>query len=117
MTMQEVADAVGVHGTTVSRTVNGKYMATPKGVVELRRFFVGGVVTDSGESVSRDGVVARLQALVAAEDAAHPLSDAALAERLHSEGFPVARRTVAKYRVAAGIPSTSERRNRGGKAK
>lgn len=117
MTMQEVADAVGVHGTTVSRTVNGKYMATPKGVVELRRFFVGGVVTDSGESVSRDGVVARLQTLVAAEDAAHPLSDAALAERLHSEGFPVARRTVAKYRVAAGIPSTSERRNRGGKAK
>lgn len=117
MTMQEVADAVGVHGTTVSRTVNGKYMATPRGVVELRRFFVGGVVTSSGESVSRDGVVAILQALVAAEDAAHPLSDATLAERLNEKGFPVARRTVAKYRIAAGIPSTAERRNRGGKEK
>ena len=112
MTMQEVADAVGVHGTTVSRTVNGKYMATPRGTIELRRFFVQGVVTDSGEAVSRDGVVARLKELVEGEDAAHPLSDAKLADLLKAKGFVVARRTIAKYRALAGIPGTSDRRDR-----
>ena len=110
LTMQEVADAVGVHGTTVSRTVNGKYMATPKGTVELRRFFVQGIVTDDGEAVARDGVLDRLKALVAAEDRAHPLSDERLSEQLKAAGFPVARRTVAKYRSLAGIPGASARK-------
>ena len=110
MTMQEVADAVGVHATTVSRTVNGKYASTPKGTVELRRFFSQGIVTDSGEAVIKDRVLDRLKALVAAEDKAHPLSDEKLSELLKGEGFPVARRTVAKYRTLAGIPGTSARR-------
>lgn len=108
--MQEVADAVGVHGTTVSRTVNGKYMATPKGTVELRRFFVQGIVTDDGEAVARDGVLDRLKELVAAEDRAHPLSDERLSEQLKAAGFPVARRTVAKYRSLADIPGASARK-------
>lgn len=112
LTMQEVADAVGVHGTTVSRTVNGKYIATPKGTVELRRFFTGGLVTDAGEAVARDGVLARLRELVAAEDPARPLSDAQLSARLQAAGLPVARRTVAKYRGLAGIPGTAARRVR-----
>ena len=110
MTMQEVADAVGVHHTTVSRTVNGKYASTPKGTVELRRFFSQGIVTDSGEAVVKDRVLDRLKALVEAEDKAHPLSDEKLSELLKGEGFPVARRTVAKYRTLAGIPGTSARR-------
>ena len=110
MTMQEIADELGIHETTVSRTVNGKYAATPKGTVELRRFFVQGVRTDSGETVARDGVIDRLKAFVEAEDKAHPLSDEKLSELLKGEGFPVARRTVAKYRTLAGIPGTSERR-------
>ncbi|MBR2941126.1 MAG: RNA polymerase sigma-54 factor, partial [Kiritimatiellae bacterium] len=110
MTMQEIADKLGIHETTVSRTVNGKYAATPKGTVELRRFFVQGVRTDSGETVARDDVIDRLKAFVAAEDKAHPLSDEKLSELLKGEGFPVARRTVAKYRALAGIPGTSERR-------
>lgn len=110
LTMQEVADAVGVHGTTVSRTVNGKYMATPKGTVELRRFFVQGIVTDGGEAVARDGVLDRLKALVEAEDRGHPLSDERLSERLKAAGFPIARRTVAKYRGLAGIPEASARK-------
>ena len=110
MTMQEVADAVGVHHTTVSRTVNGKYASTPKGTVELRRFFSQGIVTDSGEAVIKDRVLDRLKALVEAEDKAHPLSDEKLSELLKGEGFPVARRTVAKYRGLAGIPGTSARR-------
>lgn len=110
LTMQEVADAVGVHATTVSRTVNGKFMATPRGVVELRRFFVQGMTTTTGESVSRDGIIAALREIVDGEDAAHPLSDARLAEQLNARGFPVARRTVAKYRALAHIPGTTERR-------
>lgn len=110
MTMQEVADKVGVHPTTVSRTVNDKYASTPKGTVELRRFFTQGIVTDSGEEIARDRILDRLKALVDAEDKAHPLSDEKLSELLKGEGFPVARRTVAKYRALAGIPGTSERR-------
>ena len=110
MTMQEIADKLGIHGTTVSRTVNGKYASTPKGVVELRRFFSQGIVTDSGEEIARDRILDRLKALVDAEDKAHPLSDEKLSELLKGEGFPVARRTVAKYRALAGIPGTSERR-------
>ena len=110
MTMQEVADKVGVHPTTVSRTVNDKYASTPKGTVELRRFFTQGIVTDSGEEIARDRILDRLKALVDAEDKAHPLSDEKLSELLKGEGFPVARRTVAKHRALAGIPGTSERR-------
>ena len=111
MTMQEVADKVGVHPTTVSRTVNNKYASTPKGTVELRRFFTQGIRTESGEEVSRDGVLDRLKAMVDAEDKAHPLSDERLSAMLKAEGFPVARRTVAKYRGLANIPGTSERRS------
>ena len=110
MTMQEIADKLGIHEATVSRTVNGKYASTPKGTVELRRFFVQGVRTDSGETVARDGVIDRLKAFVEAEDKAHPLSDEKLSALLKGEGFPVARRTVAQYRMLAGIPGTSERR-------
>ena len=110
MTMQEIATAVGVHETTVSRTVNGKYASTPKGVIELRRFFSQGIVTDSGEAVVKDRVLDCLKALVEAEDKAHPLSDEKLSALLKGEGFPVARRTVAKYRGLAGIPGTSARR-------
>lgn len=110
MTMQEVADAVGVHPATVSRTVNNKYAATPKGTVELRRFFTQGITTSSGEEVARDDLVDRLRTLVAAEDKLHPLSDEKLSDMLRSEGFPVARRTVAKYRGLADIPNAAERR-------
>ena len=110
MTMQEVADAVGVHGTTVSRTVNGKYVATPKGTVELRRFFSQGLVTESGEAVTREGVLDCLRALVEEEETARPHSDERLSELLKKAGFPVARRTVAKYRALAGIPGASARR-------
>ena len=110
MTMKEIADRLGIHHTTVSRTVNGKYAATPKGTVELRRFFVQGVKTDSGETVARDGVLDRLRAMVDEEDKAHPLSDERLSEMLKGEGFPVARRTVAKYRTMLGIEGTSDRR-------
>lgn len=112
LTMLEVAEKVGVHPTTVSRTVNDKYASTPRGTVELRRFFTQGFETTGGEVVTKDKVHEALKALVDAEDGAHPHSDETLAEMLKAQGFPVARRTVAKYRGLLGIPGTSERRRR-----
>ena len=111
MTMQEIAEKAGVHHATVSRTVRDKYASTPKGTVELRKFFTSGITTDSGEQVTKDALRDRLAAMIAEEDKAHPLSDDRLSEMLKKEGFPVARRTVAKYRGLLGIPGTSERRS------
>ena len=110
LTMQEVAEKVGVHPATVSRTVNDKYVSTPKGTVELRRFFTQGMAKTDGEVVTKDAVHDALKALVDAEDRRHPLSDEALAAKLKEQGYPVARRTVAKYRGILNIPGTSERR-------
>lgn len=112
LTMLEVAEKVGVHPTTVSRTVNDKYVSTPRGTVELRRFFTQGLATTDGEIVAKEMVHDALKALVDAEDKRHPLSDEALAGKLKDQGYPVARRTVAKYRGILGIPGTSERRSR-----
>lgn len=110
LTMQEIADKVGVHHATVSRTVNDKYASTPRGTVELRRFFTSGITTGSGEQVTKEVVHERLAALVEGEDKSNPLSDERLSELLKKEGFPVARRTVAKYRGRLGIPGAAERR-------
>jgi RNA polymerase sigma-54 factor len=110
--MVEIAEAVGVHPTTVSRTVNDKYVSTPKGVLELRKFFSQGIETSSGEIVAKDAVHEALKALVDSEDKSSPYSDEALAEKLKAQGFSVARRTVAKYRGILGIPGTPERRSR-----
>lgn len=112
LTEQDVAKAVGVHVTTVSRTVRDKYAQTPKGTVELRRFFVSGFKTSEGDVVSQDSILAALKAIVEAEDSANPLSDEKIAERLKAVGYPVARRTVAKYRDKLSIPGTSARRVR-----
>lgn len=110
LTMQEIADKVKVHHTTVSRTVRDKYISTPKGTVELRKFFSQGITTAEGEQVAKSDVLDRLSAIVEGEDKSRPLSDEAISEMLKKEGFPVARRTVAKYRATLGIPGTSERR-------
>ena len=112
LTMVEIAEKVGVHPTTVSRTVNDKYVSTPKGVVELRRFFTQGIENAEGEMVVKEAVHDALKAIVDREDRSHPLSDEAIAAKLKEQGFSVARRTVAKYRGVLGIPGTSERRVR-----
>ena len=109
LTMQQIADKVGVHHTTVSRTVRGKYVATPKGTVELRRFFTSAVETDGGEAASVTTVLLRLREMVNAEDLSAPLSDDLLARRLKSQGYDVARRTVSKYRTRLGIPPAAKR--------
>lgn len=109
LTMQEIADAVGVHAATVSRTVNDKYVSTPRGTVELRRFFVSGFATADGGLVSKDAVYDALKEIVGSEDRLKPFSDDKISELLKAKGYSVARRTVAKYRAALGIPGASER--------
>ena len=110
MVLKDVADAIGMHESTVSRVTTGKYMHTPRGVLEFRFFFSSRVSGDGGAEVSSTAIRARIRKLVAAEDPAEPLSDSKLAELLLQDGIQVARRTVAKYREALGIASSSERR-------
>lgn len=109
LTMQEIADIVGVHAATVSRTVNDKYVSTPRGTVELRRFFVSGFATADGGVVSKDAVYDALKEIVGSEDRSKPFSDDKISELLKARGYSVARRTVAKYRAVLGIPGASER--------
>ncbi|MBO5905030.1 MAG: RNA polymerase factor sigma-54 [Kiritimatiellae bacterium] len=109
LTMQEIAKTVGVHAATVSRTVNDKYVSTPRGTVELRRFFVSGCATSDGGVVSKDAVFNELKAIVDSEDHSKPLSDDKISSILKAKGYSVARRTVAKYRTILGIPGASER--------
>lgn len=111
MTELEVAEKVGVSGPTVSKTVRDKYAQTPQGTIELRRFFTTAIRNADGEEISQQAALQKLKELVTAEDAADPLSDEKLAEQLKAAGFPVARRTVAKYRDKLGIPGRSHRRS------
>jgi RNA polymerase sigma-54 factor len=110
MTMAEVAARVGVHETTVSRTVANKYMSTPKGVFEMKFFFTPGLRMADGTSVSNKTVQDRIARLVAEEPPADPLSDQAIQARLQAGGIHVARRTVAKYRLILKIPPSHQRR-------
>ena len=108
LTLCEVADAIDVHESTVSRVTSNKYLACPRGTFALKFFFTSGVASADGEGASAEAVKARIAALIAAEDKV--LSDDALARLLKDEGFGLARRTVMKYRKALGIGSSVERR-------
>jgi RNA polymerase sigma-54 factor len=112
MTMAAVAAAVGVHETTVSRTVANKYMRTPVGLFELKYFFTPGLKTDAGPNISNRTVQDKISQLVAAEDLADPLSDQAIQVALQKTGIQIARRTVAKYRIFLKIPPSHLRRRR-----
>jgi len=109
--MQQIADKVGVHVTTVSRAVDDKWMQTPRGIFPLKRFFVGGTTSADGEEVAWDKVRIKLQEIVDNEDKTKPFSDDALVEQLAKHGITVARRTVTKYRKAMDIPSSRQRRD------
>jgi RNA polymerase sigma-54 factor len=110
MILRDVAEAVAMHESTISRVTTGKYMHTPRGIFEFRHFFSSHVSGSGGEEISSVAIRARIRKLVADEDPGNPLSDAQLAGVLAREGARVARRTVAKYREALGIASSSERR-------
>lgn len=108
--MQQIADKVGVHVTTVSRAVDDKWIQTQRGIYPLKRFFVGGTKSDDGEDVAWDTIRVRLQDLIDKEDKHHPYSDDELVKQLKSQGYNVARRTITKYRKKMGIPSSRQRR-------
>jgi RNA polymerase sigma-54 factor len=110
MILRDVADTVELHESTISRVTTGKYMLTPRGLFEFRYFFSSHVAGADGEDVSSIAIRARIRRLIADEDSTRPLSDAQLADVLSREGVKVARRTVAKYREAIGLSSSSERR-------
>jgi RNA polymerase sigma-54 factor len=113
MILKDIAEAIGMHESTISRVTSGKYMHTPRGVFELRYFFSSHVEGADGSGTSSTAIRAKIRKLVKEEDAESPLSDGRIAELLSAEGIPVARRTVAKYREAMGIPPSNERRRAG----
>ena len=109
--MQEVADEVGVHISTVSRAVAGKYAQTPRGIFPLKYFFAGGTAKATGEVTSQVSIKQRVADLIAAEDPDRPLSDDELAKLLEEKDHvKIARRTVTKYRKALSLPSSNQRR-------
>jgi RNA polymerase sigma-54 factor len=110
MTMVQIADAVGVHETTVSRAISGKYMRTPHGVFEMKYFFTPGYQTADGASMSNTSVKGAIADLVKSEDPKNPLSDKEIVEILSKRGIPIARRTVAKYRNELNILPSNMRK-------
>ena len=109
--MQQIADRIGMHVTTVSRAVDDKWLQTPRGLYSLRRFFVGGTTSAAGEEVAWDAVRMKLQEIVDGEPKDAPYSDDDLVTELGKQGITVARRTVTKYRKAMRIPSSRQRRD------
>ncbi|MCH7227716.1 RNA polymerase factor sigma-54 [Haloferula sp. A504] len=111
LTMNDIADELQLHATTVSRAVAGKYALTPHGLMEMRAFFAAGYETADGSKVSNAGVREAMQELISKENPAKPLSDDAIAKALKAQGIPVARRTVAKYRDQLGVLPSHLRRS------
>ena len=114
LTLQDVAEDVGLHESTISRVTHGKFAETPLGLVEMRRFFSAGLPTRGGGTISVYRVQIRAKAMIESEPAGRPISDQAIADRLCAEGIKIARRTVAKYRENLGIPPSSQRRKQAG---
>ena len=111
LTLQQIANQIGMHESTVSRVTTQKYVQTPRGVFELKYFFSSGLQTEDGDDVSAKVAKEKISALVAEEDKRDPLSDQRIAELLQESGLKIARRTVAKYREALRIlPARSRRR-------
>jgi len=112
MVLRDIAEEIEMHESTISRVTTNKYMHTPRGVFEFKYFFSSHLSSDSGEDQSSTSVRAKIRKLIAAENSAKPLSDSKITNLLKDEGISVARRTVAKYREAMNILSSSDRRNR-----
>jgi RNA polymerase sigma-54 factor len=115
MILRDVAEAVAMHESTISRITTGKYLHTPRGVYEFRYFFSSQVAGDDGAGVSSTAIRAKIRKLIAQEAPGRPLSDQQIVELLAADGVQVARRTVAKYREALGIAPSSARRQVAGR--
>lgn len=110
MILRDIAEAIGMHESTISRVTSGKYMHTPRGVFELRYFFSSQVEGADGSGTSSTAIRAKIRKLIKEEAPETPLSDSRIAEILSKEGIPVARRTVAKYRESMNIAPSNERK-------
>jgi len=111
LNLKTIADAIGMHESTVSRVTANKYMATSRGIFELKYFFTAAIAAaDGGEAHSAEAVRHRIRQLINAEAPAQVLSDDTIVEKLHGAGIDIARRTVAKYRESMRIPSSVQRR-------
>ena len=110
LVLREIADQLGLHESTISRVTTQKFMATPRGVFEFKYFFGSHVGTDEGGAASATAIKARIRQLVADENPRKPLSDQQICDEFDTRGIVVARRTIAKYREAMGIPAASLRK-------
>ena len=110
LTMQQVADKLGLHETTVSRAIANKYIQTPRGLFEFKYFFSAGYKSESGEEISNRSVMEKIKDIISKEDTTKPYSDQKLSEMLKEKGLNVARRTVAKYRESMSIPTSNLRK-------
>jgi RNA polymerase sigma-54 factor len=111
LVLHDIAEAVDMHESTISRVTTQKYMHTPRGIFELKYFFSSHVSTDSGGECSSTAIRALIKKLIAAENTRKPLSDSKIANLLGEQGIKVARRTIAKYREAMNIPPSNERKS------
>jgi RNA polymerase sigma-54 factor len=111
MTMVQVAEVVGVHETTVSRAVSGKYIQTPQGIFEMKYFFTAGIQTSNGDGLSNTSVKDMISEIFKREESAKPLSDQEVVKMLQEKGIVIARRTVAKYRTELNILPSNLRKS------
>ena len=110
LVLHDIAEAVGMHESTISRVTTQKYMHTPRGIFELKYFFSSHVSTDAGGECSSTAIRALIKKLIASENPRKPLSDSKITELLGEQGIQVARRTIAKYRESLAIPPSNERK-------
>ncbi len=110
LVLHDIAEAVNMHESTISRVTTQKYMHTPKGIFELKYFFSSHVSTAGGGECSSTAIRALIKKLVASENTRKPLSDSKITKLLEDQGINVARRTIAKYRESLSIPPSNERK-------
>lgn len=110
LTLKQVAESIGMHESTISRSVNGKYMQTPRGVFEIKYFFSSGITGQDGEGVSSNSIKTMIKEIIDGEDHAKPYSDQDIVGILSEKGIEISRRTVAKYREGMNILSSSKRK-------
>jgi RNA polymerase sigma-54 factor len=111
LVLREIAEVLGLHESTISRVTTQKYMATPRGIFELKYFFGSHVSTDAGGACSATAIRALIKQMIGAEEPRKPLSDSQISEVLGQQGIVVARRTIAKYREALSIPPVNLRKS------
>ncbi|GAB1476635.1 RNA polymerase factor sigma-54 [Bacillota bacterium] len=110
LTLKQIADEVGVHESTVSRSINGKYMQTPRGLFEIKYFFTSGVTGNDGSGIASESIKSIIREMVEKEDPKSPLSDQAIADSMTECGIEISRRTIAKYRDEMNLPSSTKRK-------